>query len=62
MRTVAVIVLSVAFVAALAMSLRSMSPDAKSTAPAVAEASIDPVDIMLKAGKDLRDETTREPF
>ncbi len=58
----AVIVMAVILAAVLAISLRSMSPDAKSTAPAVEKASITPIDIMQKVGKDLRDETPREPF
>jgi hypothetical protein len=62
MRTTLGIVLAVALAAALAMSIRSSPHDANSTAPAAAKASITPIDIMKNVGKDLRDETPREPF
>ena len=61
MRTTAGIALAVAFAAALALWIQS-SPHEATTATAAAKASIVPIDIMRKVGKDLQDETPREPF
>jgi hypothetical protein len=62
MRTTVGIALAVAFAAGLALWIQSSAHDASSTAATAAKASILPIDIMLKVGKDLRDETPREPF
>ena len=61
MRTTIGIALAVAFAAALGLWTQS-SPHEATTAAATAKASIVPIDIMWKVGKDLRDETPREPF
>jgi hypothetical protein len=62
MRIATGIVLAVAFAVALAMSVGSSPHDADSTAPAAVKASILPIDMMQIVGKDLQDETPREPF
>ena len=57
------LLLALVFAAAvLGVWLRSSALDANSTVPTVMKASITPIDIMEKVGKDLRDETPREPF
>jgi hypothetical protein len=55
------IALAVILAAALGMLMRSSFNNAKSTAPAV-KASIVPLELMLKADKNLPDQTPREPF
>jgi hypothetical protein len=59
MRGTGSIVFAIVLVAALMMWARSAP---HSIAPAVEQASIAPIDIMQKIGKDLRDETPRQPF
>jgi hypothetical protein len=57
------LLLALVFAAAvLGVWLRFSALDANSTVPTVVKASITPIDIMEKVGKDLRDETPREPF
>lgn len=59
MRGMGRILLALVFVAVLVMWAWS-SP--RPTAPVVVKASITPIDIMEKVGKNLLDETPREPF
>lgn len=57
------LLLALVFAAAvLGVWLRSSRLDANSTVPTAVKASVAPLDIMEKVGKDLRDETPREPF
>ena len=61
-RTTVGIALAVAFAAALGLWIQFSPHEANSTAADAAKASIVPIDIMRKVGKDLRDETPSEPF
>ena len=64
MRTTAGIALAVVLAVALAMRLLSSSHHMSSTEPPV-EASTTPmlpIELMKKSGKDLPDNTVREPF
>jgi len=62
MRIAAGIVLVVAFAVALAMSMQPSPHDANSIAPATVKASMVPIEMMRILGRDLHDETPREPF
>jgi hypothetical protein len=57
-----ILLLALVVVAALGMWVGSSPHDANSTVPAAVKASITPIDIMRTVGKDLQDETPREPF
>lgn len=62
MRTIAGVLVAVSLVAALGMWMRYSSNRVGAAAPAAAEASMLPIELMRKSARDLPDNTTREPF